>query len=315
YLALIGVYMFGATILANLVLRVRRWAPTRRRLARIPEYAPGWKALSRGEYATGLDLSWRAYERCREVARGRRSNALACCEALLGTALHEVGRHEEALVYLRPAEATLAKAREFDGGLVRLAYGTTLLASAEALSDLDDRAEALTATEQALRWHVRHGHRRRSMASYHAALYLRGRALAKADRLGEAAGVVRQALEARRATTSDPDVLVAAGLILTAEIAVDNARPELGLPVVEEAVAHSRMLSAAPPAHRAALAEALAVKAGILGTLDRQPEALTGITESVELTRKLAEELPDRYRHALAAREATLVDLSGRVSS
>ncbi|MCP2323836.1 tetratricopeptide (TPR) repeat protein [Hamadaea flava] len=310
YLALIGVYVFGATILANLVLRVRRLAPTRRTLAKIPEYALAWRALSRGEYAEGLDLAWRAYEECRELTAGRRRNALACCEVLLGTALQEAGRHEEALVYLRPAEATLAKAREYDGGIVRGAYGAGVLALAESLSELDDRAEALAATERALHWHVRHGRRRHSMPSYHAALYLHGRELLRSAQVTEAARAARTALEARRATTSDPDVIVALCLALTAEIAVANDRPELALPVAEEAVAHSRMLSAAPAAHRAALAEALTIHARVLGALDRPAEGLAAITESVELTRKLAEELPDRYRSALAARETTMADLA-----
>lgn len=315
YLAIIGVYMFGATILANLVLRLRRWVPTRRTLVRIPEYARAWRALSRSEYAEGLDLAWRAYEECRELTAGRRRNALACAEALLGTALHEAGRHEEALVYLRPAVATLAKAREYDGGIVRAAYGAGLLALAEALSDLDDRTEALAATERALRWHVRHGLRRRSMPSYHAALYLHGQELLKAGRIPEAARAARTALEARRATTADPDLIVAACLILTAEVAVANERPELALPVAEEAVAHSRMLSDSTTGHRAVLAKALATQAAVLDTLARPADGLAAITESVELTRRLAEELPDRYRSSLADREATSADLSGRVSA
>jgi len=304
YLAIIAVYLLGATVVTQLLLQLRRWAPTRRTLARLPEYLPAWRALGRSENAEALDLAWRAYERCREGAGSRRRPALACCETLLGTALHEAGRNEEALVYLRPAEATLARAREYDGGLIKSVYRGTLHALAETLADVDEREEALTLTDRSLRWHVRYGMRRRTMITYHLAHYVRGRVLLRDGRFAEAASAAREALTLRRGTTSDPDVIVAACLVLTAEIALATERADLAQPVADEAVAHARMLPAGPAPHRSVLAEALAIRARVLAALDRTGEALEAITESVELTRKLADELPDTYRADLATREA-----------
>ncbi|MEV0271686.1 hypothetical protein AB0H43_23145 [Hamadaea sp. NPDC050747] len=300
-----------ATAIRIVAQRLWRRTPTVRLLGHVPEFAGAFRAWNDSDPDRFLDLARRAYEKVRLAAvRPRHRNALACAEALLGAALHHVGRDEEAVTYLLPAREALRATKERDAGYLEACYVLATHSLAWIADLAGDHAEAVKLADEGLRRRVRNGDRRIVIQIYQEFVLVRANNLFKLGQYEVAAQDVQQCLRlARTSAENDADDSVILARALLAEIAVATGNPVAALPYIEAAVAGARKPESPT------LAEALYIQAQVLAALDRPADALLVVTESVELTRQLAEKLPARYSAILADREAALADLQASGTS
>ncbi|NUT36545.1 MAG: tetratricopeptide repeat protein [Hamadaea sp.] len=299
-IALVGaVVMVGVIVaVATVIDRLWRRTPAERLLARIPEYQQAIAKIAAEEFADALDLAWRAYERCQALVAGRPRGrtALACAETVLGSALTQVGRYDEALAYLVPASEHLRDAGERDGGDRWTLELTCLLSLSEAQRSLGEHREALRSSERAVRLHiVHHGVRRTRSKLYRWSLLHHGRVLVADNRLADATDAVKDTLILARTERHRDDQLAAACLVTLAEIGAKTGSPQLTLPLAEQAVTELRALAIDAVHHRDMLAEALVVAADLFYRVGRSDDAERAAREAGELLAGLSHELPDRF--------------------
>jgi hypothetical protein len=284
-------------------------------LRRIPEYAQIDRELRADDRQAALDVAWRAHQRSQTMppTRGRRA-ARAVCGVALGSMLREVGRPEEALIYLRPAEAFLRKACRREPKTFTVLLAKALHEQAAIHQVLDDHEAAFRRAGEAVQLHLRFGHDRMEMPTYRHALAQWGRLLGADGQQAEAVAATKDALQLARSAEIRDDELAATCLTQLARLARLAKTPELAPAAAKEAVDLLRRLGATSVGRRAALVHALSEYRDALSTLHRHAEALDAARESVEVTRSLAEELPDRFLPELQdrlVRQAGLLTLTG----